>query len=322
MPTPPPPVQFGPDPLHTFSTDFADRIDREQASAFSVLAAQQDAAKRTPAEPRERRSFIPVVLATLLIVVGIGGITAAYLLTERDPVQKTLGVPSLIFADEKMELEGPDYRQALADATNEPLVEGNVLVTYITSASTTDPGFMREPQLGGVLIRALNLGAPDILLRNVDLTSTVGIIHAGTETRPFFILRVNSYERTFAGMLGWENRMLADLAPLYPAYTDLVPLSTPDPVPGPAASTTPATISGTSTQASTASPALPNLLGTAPSEFQDFVVVNRDVRALKDRFGRTLVLYGYADAQTLIVARDEAAFAALVARLAAATATN
>jgi hypothetical protein len=286
-----------PSPLHTYTSDFSERIDDQRASTFTVLAAQQDRGTRVAA-PKKKRAIVPVVFATVLIVLGAGGLFAAYrFIGLQDRGQETLGVPSLILADEKMEIKGPDYRQSLADAARQPLVEGNILVTYVTAASTTPLGLQAAPQPGGALIRLLNLGAPDILLRNVDLSSTVGIVSSGGQTHPFFILRVNSFERTFAGMLGWESRMLADLDPLYPS----IDVPSPEPL-----------VTGTSTTAIATPP--PSL---APQGFMDDVVANRDVRALRDGLGRTLLIYGYSDKQTLIIARDEAAFTTLVARLTA-----
>ena len=287
-----------PSPLHTYTSDFSERIDRERASTYTELAAEQDRGTRAVV-PKRKRNLLPVVLATFLIVLGAGGLLAAYqFMGSQDQGSETLGVPSLILADEKMELTGPDYRQELADAARQPLVEGNILVTYVTAASTTPLGLASAPQPGGALIRLLNLGAPDILLRNVDLSSTVGVVSSGGSTNPFFILRVNSFERTFAGMLGWENTMLSDLEPLYPNYIDL-----PSPAP----------VSTTSTSTAIATPPPP----IAPQGFVDDVVANRDVRALRDGLGRTLLIYGYSDKQTLVIARDEAAFTTLVARLTA-----
>ena len=299
------PEENAPAPLHTYTSDFADRIDRQQASTFSVLAAQSDAgAVTTTVSTRKRSGLIPVVLAVLLIVLGAGGLYAAYRFVGMgEEMEITLGVPSLILADEKMELSGPDYRQDLARAASQPLVEGNILITYVTVASSTSLGLRSAPQPGGALIRLLDLGAPDILLRNVDISSTVGVVSAGGQRNPFFILRVNSYERTFAGMLGWENRMRNDLELFYPAYADIIP--EPEPV---------ATTTATTTSDLIASP--PAL--TLPSQaFSDAIVANIDVRVLKDALGRTLILYGYSDKETLIIARDEAAFMTLVARLAA-----
>lgn len=298
------PLDSSASPLHTYTSDFADRIDRQRASTFSVLAAQSDSRSdsgfrtATTVTPSKRRGMLTMALAVLLILVGIGGIYAAYRFASTgEKTEVTLGVPSLIFADEKMELPGPDYRQDLANAAAQPLVEGNILITYVTVASSTPLGLKSAPQPGGALIRLLSLGAPDILLRNVDVSSTVGVVSAGGQTSPFFVLRVNSYERTFAGMLGWENRMLSDLQPYYPQYETPIP----EPV-----------VTATSTTQVSSLIALPSAAG-----FTDAIVSNIDVRVLKDGAGRTLILYGYSDKETLIIARDEAAFTTLVARLAA-----
>ena len=240
-----------------------------------------------------------MVLATLLILLGIGGLgTVWYLIAYDSNEQTALGVPSLIFADEKMELVGPDYRQQLVDAANQPLVEGNVLITYVTNASTTATGITKEPQPGGVLMRLLDLRAPDILLRNVDLSSTIGVVSASGETRPFFVMRVTSFERTFAGMLGWESRMVQDLSDFYPPYAELAP-------------------SELTETATSTSPVPAPAVATQPTEFVDAIAANRDVRVLRDRFGRSLIMYGYIDRQTLIIARDETSFSVLATRLAA-----
>lgn len=297
-PSPPPPIppigvvpmDTGPAPLHTYTSDFADRIDEKQASKFTVLAADSDTGVRTTTSVKKKSTVLPVVLAVLLIIVGIGGLFAAYrFMSTGEETNVALGVPSLILADEKMELDGPNYRQDLADAASQPLVDGNILITYVTAASTTTLGLQSAPQPGGALIRLLNLGAPDIIFRNVDLSSTVGVVAAQAEASPFFIFRVNSYERTFAGMLAWESSMLADLEPLYPQY--------PAPVSDLVATTT------------------VSIPPTASAFFVDDIVSNIDVRALRDSEGRTLLLYGYSDKETLLIARNEAAFTTLVARL-------
>jgi hypothetical protein len=204
---------------------------------------------------------------------------------------KPFDIPSLIFADEKVEVTGtgPELSAAIARLAQQPSVNGNVVVTYITNATTSKAGIIKIPQQGGVLIRQIFNGAPDILLRNFDDTSTAGIIDSGDNTAPFFILHVTSYERTFAGMLGWEPTIASDLAVLYPPLPDTSP------------------VSGTTPQ-----------LSANTGRFIDNVVANHDVRELKDGSGRTTLMYGYRDKETLIIARNEAAFTAILTRLAAA----
>lgn len=188
----------------------------------------------------------------------------------------------------------------IAALANEPLPEGNVLVVYLAETTTTPKGGTIEtPLAGGALIKAMQLPAPDILLRNISEESTVGIIHAGVETRPFFVFGVTSYERTFAGMLAWERSMARDLMTLYPARE--------------AGALTPA---ATSTAIGTSTPAYVEPV-RAQDTFTDAIVANHDVRVLQDTNGQTLVLYGYVGKDLLVLARDEAAYTALLSRLSA-----
>ncbi|HYD93090.1 MAG TPA: hypothetical protein VEB18_01380 [Candidatus Paceibacterota bacterium] len=288
-PLPQPPLTSS--PIHTYKTDFAAHVQGSGASRISILAAQQDASAAPVVLPEvKKKRFGMIALSVFLIVVGIVGVTTAYRYATQQVVPPELFVPSLIFADERVAVSGSgeELRQKLGNLTEaRELSDGGVVVTYITYASTTPDGkTVNVPASGGALIEALRLSAPDILLRNIAPESTVGVVRAGSETRPFFILRVTSYERTYAGMLSWESTMERDLAVLYPPY----PVE---------ATTTPLT--ETAFRVS----------------FIDEVIDNHDVRVLRDAENRPLMLYGYRDKDTLIIARDEQAFRELLARLAA-----
>lgn len=292
VPVPPAPQPVAaPAPLHTYKTDFADHIDAKKASTFSVLAAQSDAGTAPRGHLKERGQFtIAIVGGLLLILAGGTALFYAFTATNQEPIIPYVSnVPSLIFADERVKLEGEGgvLMAAWVAAAATPLGDGSVRVTYITRATTSPEGMpIDTPLPGGNLIAALALPAPEVLIRNVEPTSTVGVVHAKEETRAFFILKVSSYERTFAGMLEWEPRILADLEPLYPPY--------------------PQVALGTSTPSVTALPS-----------FNDEIIANRDVRILRDTTGKSLMLYGYRDKETLIIARDEAAFTELLERLGA-----
>ncbi|MDB5265422.1 MAG: hypothetical protein JWM39_135 [Parcubacteria group bacterium] len=284
--------------LHTFKSDFADHIDSEKASTFSVLAAQSDSRDPRVNTPKpavlksKKKSNIPAILGgVLLVILGIGGLASAYwFVVLRSPIATPFTVPSLIFADQKVEIpsDSPSYAQAIVQVAQQPSTEGSITVTYIVTTTSGKAGIIKTPQPGGSIIKQIFAHAPDILVRNIDDSSTVGTIRVSGTSAPFFILDVTSYERTFAGMLGWEPTMGSDLAALYP-------MSSAAPV-------------GTSTA--------PQVI-TAP-HFIDATVANHDVRILKDSTNQTVLIYGYRDKQTLIIAKNEAAFAALLNRLSAA----
>ncbi len=288
-------VQTTSTPLHTFSSDFSDRIDSERASRFSVLAAETDAHSAKAERPKSSGGLVPVLIGVVLIIAGAVGIYAAYSVFHgRTAVTLSLTPPSLITPDQSVELSGTGQNllEALASQSQTPLPENTVLLTYISEATTTNAGSVEVPGSGNSFLEALGLPAPDILLRNIGSESTVGVVHAGTETAPFFIIRVTSYTRTFAGMLDWEPTMASDLAELYPPY----PVT--------------ATVISSSTPGSNV--AVPV---TQPNQFIDEVVDNHNTRVLQDSEGRSIIIYGYADPQTLIIARDEDAFTLILSRL-------
>jgi hypothetical protein len=290
LPAVPPPAPVSTSGLHTYSGDFADHIDEQKSSTFSVLAAQSDAGQNSTPLPRARRSFLPLIAGGAMLVIGVGAVTGAYIFTHKTGSTVTgLTVPSLVRFDESVEVKGTGLTlmKALANVAQSGSVSGNVVVTYVTGADATSTTGI--PQPGGVLIKALSLPAPDILLRNIGTDSTVGTIHAGAESRPFFVVKVSSYERTFAGMLAWEQTMGTDLSILYPPYTSM-----PD---------------------TSASSSAKILLAPRAPTFTDGVVANYNVRILRDATGRSILLYGYRGKDMLIIARDETAFSALISRL-------
>ncbi len=278
----PAPIEPAPEPFHSFSSDFADRVDATQASTFSVLAAQNDAPVRA-ATPTRRIEWLPILAGFVLIVgAGIGGTFAYQFMQKTAPISEAADtIPSLITPDEKVLLTGDNLGLSLNQEMSEAIPDGHVLLTYIRTPITTAGGTVQVPQSGEVLFGKLGLNIPSILLRNVEAPSSVGVIHAGNQTRPFFLLKVSSYQRTFLGMLDWESTIAEDLSEYYPAYDT-------------------------------------NQSVDSSTRFSDDIIASHSVRVLRDAQGRSIMLYGYtANKEVLIIARDEASFAILLSRLSA-----
>ncbi|HVX90128.1 MAG TPA: hypothetical protein VHC20_00505 [Candidatus Paceibacterota bacterium] len=277
-----------PERLRTFSGDVRSETRNGRESAFSILAAQADAPRAvtqtTTVQTRSNHGLAYALAATVLLVGGSLVLYFTYnYFVARSPVEVIATAPTgTITGDTSTTISGngSQLMSALSGVAANGVPQGDVALVYLTVGTSTEGG--------GALVNALQLPAPSILLRNISDASSVGVIHAGDETRVFFILAATSYERTFAGMLSWEPTIGQDLAQLYPSYA-----ITQDPN----ASTTPAV--------------------PLPPRFVDETVANHDVRALKDSQNRTVLLYGFRDQNTLIIARDETAFTTLLARLSA-----
>ena len=259
------------------------------ASTATVLAAEQDAKKapvRAAASPHSSRGSLAVAAGVLLLLIGAAGAYAAYaryLAGSATPVLLSPTALAPIFVDESEEISGTAeaLREAMRRSLRQPLTRGAVRFLYRSALSE------------GSVFAALELPAPDMLLRNIETEGGMAGVVAtsgGTASSPFFILPVASYSETFAALLAWEREMPRDLSWLF------------EPAPG--------VSSGA---------AAPAVSAVAESAFRDEVVANHDARVYRDSAGREQLVYGYWSPRVLVIARDRLAFAEIIGRLATAT---
>lgn len=278
-------------------------MKEEHASTATVLAAEQDALEGAPqpAPQQSSRGNLPYVIAgTLLLIAGIAGAYVAYThyKTILAPISFAPSASAPIFVDdrEKIAGEGPVLFQAIGQSVSRPLAHGAVRLLYTASSTEGTKS----------VFAALEAPAPDILRRNVRIAgSMAGVVNIDGVQSPFFILSVLSYRDTFSGMLSWEPKIRSDLEALFPPH--LTATSTP------VATSTPATGASKGAVKITAGvkPAPP-----APTAFVDDTVANHDVRIYRDVAGQSVLLYGYWNQTTLVIARDPSAFAEILQRLA------
>ena len=293
------PAPEHPTPIETYASDFSDRVKDTHASPATVLAAEQDAAP-SPSEPAPAHSHGVLYVFAGVMLLAAGGAGAYYAYTRYStstaPTILAPVVSSPIFVDDREQISGTGVTllQAVEQSAGSPLAAGAVRLLYTEGATTTDNS----------VFSALQLPAPDVLLRNLNASgSMAGIVNVGGSQSPFFILSVASYGDTFSGMLSWEPTMPRGLASLFPAYP--VPVA---PVIAPIATSTIAT--------TTLATTTPKITPTITLTFHDEVINDHDVRVYRDAQGRSVLLYGYWDQQTLVIARDEAAFTEILQRLA------
>lgn len=286
-------------PLQTYAGDFADRMKETHASAATVLAAEQDSAPRAPraiVKQQSRANIVYIVAAIILLASGTVGAYIAYsrYLAAIVPIVPAPSVSAPIFIDDRQQISGagPALLLAMQESVARTLASNSVRLLYI-STSTPETVFS-----------ALPLSVPSIVLRNVNVEgSMAGVVNVGGNQTPFFILSVSSYSNTFAGMLTWEKMMPRVLIKLFPPY----PVSTSD--------STISSTTATTTQKPGAS--TPAILQPAPATgFADATIANHDARVYRDAEGREIIVYGYWNQTTLVIARNTAAFTEILQRLA------
>ena len=289
-----------PSPLKTYTNDFLQRIKDTRASTATVLAVEEDAAgaPEKASKAPSRGNILPIIAGVLLLLLGGSGAYIAYThyLAKTRPVTLAPSISAPIFVDEEEKISGetPDALvKAITQSMTHPLAQNAVRLLYTDLATTT----------GNSVFSSLQFPAPDVLLRNISAAqSMTGIVNISGTASPFFILSVTSYADTFAGMLSWEATMPSDLSVLFPPYL-------------PTASTTAAIATTTpkiKTKVATSTP--PALLPAAA--FHDEVVSNHDARVYRDAAGQSILIYGYWNRTTLVIARDPAAFIEIFRRLA------
>jgi hypothetical protein len=114
-------------------------------------------------------------------------------------------------------------------------------------------------------LRTLEVDQPVKLSQSILNEYTVGI-HTFDGNHPFIVFKTNSYENAFTGMLAWEDNLVATFVPL---------------------------VSGRS------------LLPTEKKTFEDGLVRNKDVRALKGEDGKLLLVYTFLDRETILITNSE-----------------
>lgn len=301
-------------PIQTYASDFTERMNTMQASTATVLAAEQDSAPMLvqvqPSKFSRSNILYSIGGAILIIASGVGAYFAyTQYIASSVPVVLISGAIAPIFVDDRKPVAGTGtaLMQAVQQSVASQLAVGNVRLLYLENATSTS------------VFSALQLPAPGALLRNINASqSMAGVVNVGGVQSPFFILSVSSYSNTFAGMLLWEKSMPRDLAKLYPPY--------PSPVIVQPLATSTVAIASTTSAVSTSSPRVttPSVpagkpVSPAPTtvpSFFDATVANHDVRVYRDSNSRTVMLYGYWNQTTLIIARDAAAFSEIIARLA------
>ena len=128
---------------------------------------------------------------------------------------------------------------------------------------------------------ALGARASDDLYRALGNDFFLGI-HAADKSAPLIIIPVVSHARAFEAMLAWEETLNSDLAPLFSA----VPVFTKDENGVPAKRT-----------------------------YEDLVMRNYDVRALKDDAGEIQLYYSFPTQNILIIAESPYSFPEILSRL-------
>jgi hypothetical protein len=305
--------------IETYQSDIEQLVQDKNVSVLTIAAAEAERRSKTGSAAQttegggEKLSFAQkitefikniagrtamIFIGIILLVAATGAVAYIFLRPTTTPPPQAILSPFIVVDDTKaIAISAGDTRGTIMtnlvnarDTTNLALGLIDRLVPVV--ASTTASG--QTTQTAMDVQSFLSAVAPNIpadLLRNVEPTYLLGV-HVYNSNQPFMILKIDSYEAGYAGMLAWEPDMLRDLSPLF-AYT-------PRPrIPEENAGTSTVSTSGQLIQ----------------SGFVDRIVENHDARVLQNQSGDIYLLWTFLDRNTLVITTNEGTLREVISRL-------
>lgn len=285
--------------IRTYKDDIQSAIQASHLSSINIAMAENekmhskiasDVAAEEKSDSKNSKSKTIFTVSILIIVLGIFALAAAYLLNNQSStvVVQTQILPSLITTEYKDELNINSVVQnrfvsALSSKINDIQIPvNNIYNVYITTGTSSAKRLITASDF--VTITDLNM--PDIIKRTLTTDFMVGMYSFGNGNLPFVIFKTSSFDNTYAGMIEWETYLQKDFTQLF-------------------------RLNGANGGGDIASALTP----TVTQKFVDGVVVNQDVRLLRDNTGRTILLYAIFNKDTIIITVNEDAFKEIVDRL-------
>lgn len=317
-------------PLQTYQGDIESLVGEKQVSVVSIAAAEAERRGIQPLSPEEaanqdrspwlRKTLI--VMAGILLLAGAGG-TGFYIYTRLQPVPlaEQAPAPFITVDDTKtVTLQPDEIRSEIMDALVAAKNGVSLSLGLVARIQIAKPGALKDGSLTEVsapeFLQALAPSVPAQLVRTLEPQMLLGV-HSYDENQAFMILKADSYETAYSGMLAWEESVYGDLKPLF-VRTPAVHLR---PV---LQGTTDAPIGTTTASSSIAATSTPTTTPSAsPQFFQgnfiDQIVENHDARVLLNRDGDILLLWTFLDRSTIVIATNEATLREIISRLSQAS---
>lgn len=283
--------------VHTLKDDLQGVVHDQKISLVKAVSLEEDRRARkssvakeiSGAEQRSNRTFGILFASLTLLLLGGGALFGVLFIMnqKKAPPQLDTG-SSVLFAEQSilLSLDGhssAELKRVLeAGRTTSQGALGSI-TRIIPVVSDVDGGGVPQnrPATFRKFMAALGARAPDELFRALGDDFFLGI-HAVDRSAPLIVVHVVSHDRAFAAMLSWEESLNADLAPLF-----------------------------------TAVPALRQDADGLPVRrtYEDLVMRNYDVRALKDDAGDIQLYYSFPTQNVLIIAGSPFSFPEILSRL-------
>ncbi len=283
--------------VHTLKDDLQAVVHDQKISVVRAVSLEEDrrahkglqAGETLGTQQRSSRTFGILFASLTLIGLGSGALFGVLFIMnqQKAPAQIDTGT-SILFAEQSvllsLDAQSPqNIKRALSlGRTSSQGALGSITrVIPVTAEAGPDEAPQNRPATFREFMAALGAHPPDDLLRALGDDFFLGI-HAADESAPLIVIPVASHSRAFAAMLRWEEALNSDFVPLFTAVPTL-------------------TFDGNG----------------VPSKrtYEDLIMRNYDVRALKDDAGEVQIYYSFPTQNILIIAESPYSFPEILSRL-------
>lgn len=291
--------------IRTYQSDAQEAIKMEHMSSVSMAVAQQrkklkdQTISPSVRAPTNARLFLIVSLFFMFAGAGVFGFLYVKQRNNTVSQSNSIKAPSLIMADSNVEfnLNGNNQNNAaksLSEIINNASIKLNSIQNiYITENFSKEGKVLQKTVDSMKFLSLIGAKMPDSLLRSLTPEYMLGI-HSWNSNQPFIILKTDSYENAFAGMLSWEKSMADELG-------DIFSLDRQDR--GEEITNTEQILND-------------------QKDFEDILIKNKNARALRNRVGDIYLIYSLPNKDTIIITTNTATVAELFDRIIRSKATR
>jgi hypothetical protein len=269
--------------VRTYADDIKTALSRDSMSLSRIALEEQKRRDKLTASqavsPSNPKNVALVIVSAVLIAGAAGAIWYFTTQVNNNPVETVVVDANIgiIPFDNKVELQ-------FSNATRASIADDIAKISIQALTKSTISSIYYKDDVGddvttSVFLSRIGGRAPEQLVRALDNRFTFGI-YSDTINTPFIVLKTDSYQTAYAGMLTWEPRLAVDMDSII--YRR-------------------AFIAGT--------------LDAPAGQYVDRIVANRDMRAYVDQTNRVLFYYGFITNELIIIAPNEATIIAVVDRI-------
>ncbi len=205
------------DNIHTLSSDTFHAIEEQKIAQEKLIAKREQEEVRIKQEREYRQQQAKTIRSykfrnILIMLAGVVALIGASIILLSFINKKIETVPAPIVQTEKTLFLFETKKEiifSLADIRDLEKIKAKLLTEAVSIGNgvtyyATDPS-MRD------IILTLSPSTPDIFLRTIK-----EVFYGGRVNGNFLVINVDSYERSYAGLLEWEPLMMGtNLAPLF-----------------------------------------------------------------------------------------------------------